>query len=417
MKSNHYIFVILVVLRIFLQFAPALELQASLLVNFPILFALYLYVFLYSKKGLIVRAIKTTPIFIVPVINHIVASVGGLQIINILYLILQWIVWPFIGYFIIENLSIKSQKITFWSFLTCFVITSITTVYGCNMFPAAARSLANGNFVVENADLVAMYKGMNIGDFQFVYTLVLVIPLVLCACHNYLTEKIIGYLILSLLLYTIYKTQYTTALLLSIAAVLFLIIPATHNSRRPAVLLTSFIVIAVIAAPLFSGVLQLVSSAFQGDVLTERLSELSMSMSGQDLDESTDFGTRLYLWELSLSTFLKYFFTGVYFITDRSQAYLYIGGHSFILDTLARLGVMGLLLLWWMFRTLYRIYIKPYSQRPEYIYILVVYAINIAQCLLNTRSIEIVFVFLIPLFMSISYRRSDAKSALAYRVS
>ena len=71
-----------------------------------------------------------------------------------------------------------------------------------------------------------------------------------------------------------------------------------------------------------------------------------------------------------------------------------------------------LLLLVWMFRTLFKIYIKPYSQRPEYVYLLAVYAINIAQCLLNTLSIEIVFVYLIPLFMSLSSQKSDKKMSM-----
>lgn len=412
MKHNNNFFVILLVLRIFLQFSPALETRTSLMINFPILVALYLYIFLNLDKGVFIKSIKTIPIFIVLVLNHIAASTGEIQLINIIYIILQWLIWPFSGFFIINRLSIKSQKIFFWSFLICFIITSITTIYGCITFPSAARLLANGNFVVENADLVAIYRGMNIGDFQFVYTLVLIIPVVLCVCRNYLRHKIAGYFILALFLYTIYKTQYTTALLLSIAAVSFLIIPATHYSRRPVAWLASFIVIAVIASPLFSGVLLYVSSAFQGEVLTERLSELSMYVGGRDLDESTDYGTRLSLWGLSLDTFLKYFFTGVYFVTKRSQAYMYIGGHSFILDTMARFGIVGFLLLIWMFMTLYKLYIKPYRQRPEYIYILVVYAINIVQCLLNTLSIVIVFVFLIPLLLSVTSQRSYMKDLL-----
>ncbi len=415
MKNNHNFFVFLLVLRIFLQFTPALELRASLLVNFPILVALYLYIFVNAKNGLFLRAIKTIPIFIIPIINHIAASAGHIEIVNVIYLILQWLVWPFIGYFVIENLSSKSQKVALGAFLTCFVITSITTIYGCYIYPDAARLQANGNYRIERADMVAVFRGMNIGDFQFVYTVVLMIPIILCACRNYFRNKVFGYLMLALLLFTIYKTQYTTASLLSIIAVLFLILPATYNSRRPTLWLILFIVLAIIAAPLFSGLLEFVSSSTNSDLLSVRLSELSQSLSGEEMDESTDYGTRLYLWELSLNTFFKYFFTGVYFITYRSQAYMYVGGHSFILDTMARFGVIGLLLLVWMFRTLFKIYIKPYSQRPEYVYLLVVYAINIAQCLLNTLSIEIVFVYLIPLFMSLSSQKSDKKSSLAFQ--
>ena len=91
----------------------------------------------------------------------------------------------------------------------------------------------------------------------------------------------------------------------------------------------------------------------------------------------------------------------MYITTDVNDTHKYIGGHSFILDSMARFGILGFLAIVWMFKRLYRIFILPYGKRPEYIYILTVFLLNIIQCMINTISIEFVFVFLIPLLMSV----------------
>lgn len=405
MRSNHPFFVILLIVRIFLQFMPLLDSLTSIFINLPILALLYGYIIIKSKRNLIPLIIAILPIFIAPIIELL--TVGKLPVLNVLYTLFYWLLWPLIGIFISDQLSLKSQKVVFWSFFICFIITAITTIYGCTLYPLASRSQANGNFVVDNADIVLLYKSMNIGDFQFIYTLVLLTPIVMCLSKYLFKRKIIGYLILILFLYTIYITQYTTALVLAGFAAIYLLLPISHDNRKASKWFIFIFVLSLFVLPLISSFIGYVSSALEGDVLKERLSELSQSLSGQQLDESSDFGTRIILWRLSLNTFFDNFITGVYFITDYSQAHTYIGGHSFILDTMARFGITGLLLLIWMFVTQYKLFIKPYRARREYIFYLMVYVLNLVQCLINTVSIEIVFVFIIPLVASILRQESQ----------
>ncbi len=408
MKQNHYLFVVLVVLRIFIQFAPALEYRASLVINFPLLALIYLYIINNAKGNLLNKVFSVIPIFIVPALNML--TVGKVPLINFLYSVFQWISWPLIGFFVVDNLSLKSQRIVLWAFLSCFIITSITTIIGCNMYPSASRALANGNFLESDADIAAMYRSMNIGNFQFVYTLVLMVPLVLCLCNHNLQKKALGYAIVFLFIYTILKTQYTTALILSVVTALYLILPSSHNPRTAKRWFVVLFALALVALPLISGVLQFIASIVGSEQMADRFNELSMSLGGQQLDEESDFGARLYFWSLSFNTFINHFLTGVYFITDVSHRYMYIGGHSFILDTLARFGIISLFLLIWMFNTIYKLYIRPYRHRPEYIFVLTTFALNIVQCFVNTISIEIVFVFFIPVIMSITSQETNVVS-------
>lgn len=398
MRNNHYLFVILLIVRLFTQFSPALELRTPFFISFPLLVFLVFYA-INRGRGLVHKVLLMVPIYIVPFLNLIAANRGNIPLVNLLYVLFQWFAWPLLGIFVAENLTLKAQKKLLWVYLLCISITALTTSYGCTLFPSASRAMANGDFAENEIEVVSMYRSMNIGNFQYIYTSVLIIPLVLCL-SNYHRKKIC-YLITALLLFTIYKTEYTTALLLSVISTLFLISPISKNAQVAKKWLVPILIITLLSLPLIGGIMNFIASEIGSEQISQRFSELSMSLHGQQLEEDSDFGTRLFLWSKSIKTFFENFFTGVYFTTDVNDTHKYIGGHSFILDSMARFGILGFLAIVWMFKRLYRIFILPYGKRPEYIYILTVFLLNIIQCMINTISIEFVFVFLIPLLMSV----------------
>ncbi len=402
MRKNHYIFIMLLVIRIFVQYAPAVELRTPFILSFPVLAGLFLYIMAVDMR-LVRKTLLVIPIFIVPFLNLIAVNGGRLPLVNLVYVIIQWLSWPLIGYFVVYKLTAKSQKIAFWSFVACFVITALTTSYGCSIFPNASRSMANGTFAEKESDIVTMYRSMNIGSFQFAYTLVLMIPVILCCNRSVFKNRYWGYGIIGLFLYAIYQTQYTTALLLAV------VLPVSHNPKTARKWLIGIVAIFFVSLPIIGDLLSFFAGIIGSEQMSQRFSELSLSMSGQQLDEDSDFGTRLYLWNKSLTTFFSHFLTGVYFTTDIASASKYVGGHSFILDSMARFGIVGLMLVIWMFKKLYKLFVKPYNNRVHYIFFLTSFVLNIVQCLVNTVSIEVVFVFLMPLVFVISNKENENK--------
>lgn len=406
MRKNHYIFIMLLVIRIFVQYAPAVELSTPFILSFPVLAALILYIVAVDMQ-LVRKTLLTIPIFIAPFLNTIAVNGGRIPLVNLIYVIIQWLSWPLIGYFVVEKLTLRSQKIAFWSFVACFVITALTTSYGCSIFPNASRAMANGTFAEMESDIVTMYRSMNIGSFQFVYTLVLMIPVILCCNLSVFKNRYWGYGIIGLFLYTIYQTQYTTALLLAVVSTAYLVLPVSHNPKTARKWLIGIVAVFFVSLPIIGDLLSFFAGIIGSEQMSQRFSELSLSISGQQLDEDSDFGTRLYLWNKSLTTFFSHILTGVYFTTDIASASKYVGGHSFILDSMARFGIVGLMLIIWMFKKLYKLFVKPFSNRNDYIFVLTAFVLNIVQCLVNTVSIEVVFVFLMPLVFVISNRVSS----------
>ena len=408
MRKNHYIFIMLLVIRIFVQYAPAVELSAPFIISFPLLAALILYIMTVDMR-LVRKTLMVIPIFIVPFLNLMAVNGGRIPLVNLIYVIFQWLSWPLIGFFVVYKLTAKSQKIAFWSFVACFVITALTTSYGCSIFPNASRSMANGFFAEMNPETVTMYRSMNIGNFQFVYTLVLMIPVILCCNRSVFKNRYWGYGIIGLFLYTIYQTQYTTALLLAVVSTAYLVLPVSHNPKTARKWLIGIVAVFFVALPIIGDLLSFFAGIIGSEQMSQRFSELSLSMSGQQLDEDSDFATRLYLWNKSLTTFFSHFLTGVYFTTDIANASKYVGGHSFILDSMARFGIVGLMLVIWMFKKLYILFVKPFNNRNHYIFFLTAFVLNIVQCLVNTVSIEVVFVFLMPLVFVISNKENENK--------
>ena len=401
-RRNHYIFVVFVILKIFLQYSPALDYRASASINFPILVFLFLYIFFYDK-AIIRRTLGLIlPIYILPFLNAYAASWGNTPMINLVYLILQWFVWPLVAFFSVKNLSVKSMKIITLSFLLCFSVTAITTYVGCLQFPDAARVQANGNFTENNPDIVAMYKSLNIGSFIFVYTTVPMIPLILYSFRNKVFNRWLIVSILIVLSITLYKTQYATAFILLLITLVFLLLPLnlTPNNIRKQFLVTS--ILFILCLPILSLGFEFLANNVDSEILSQRFQELSLfSNNESSLDEDSDLGTRFQLWTSSFKGFLEHPLTGCY-VLGKTETLKWLGWHSFILDAMCRFGILGLFFVVLMFRRIYKHFLLPYRHHPIYIYAYVAYWINIIQCLLNPTTAEMIFVFLLPLLFSVS---------------
>ena len=401
-RRNHNIFVVFVILKIFLQYSPALDYRASASINFPILVFLFLYVFCYGTNLVWKRLFTVFPIYVAPFLSIYASTWGNLPIINLLYLILQWLIWPLAAFFAVEHLSNKSQRLIVSSFIICFAVTALTTYLGCLQFPSAARTLANGTFVESNPETVALYRSLNIGDFLFVYTAVPMLPLLLYLYRNGTYNKWVVFGLLILYSVAIYKTQYATAFLIGLVALLFLLLPLRLTPRNISKRIFVAVILVILFLPIITLLLETLSKSVDSEVLSQRFQELSsFSNNESSLDEDSDLGTRFQLWTSSFKGFLEHPITGCY-VLGKTETLKWLGWHSFILDAMCRFGILGLFFVVLMFRRIYKHFLLPYRLHPIYIYAYVAYWINIIQCLLNPTTAEMIFVFLLPLLFSVS---------------
>jgi len=343
------------------------------------------------------------PIALTEFLNRYLVTWGESSIYIYAYEFTQCILWPLIALFAVKLLSRKSQKTLLWGMIITFIIISITTLLGNIETPGASKLLTNGDFAADEPLLVTIYKMQNIGDYGMIYTIVTLIPLLFAMIKkcSFKRVKIIYFAIICLFLITIYYSQFTTALVIAVATTLFCII-MQRSSKSIKRIIIHTIILFIICLPLFEIVLYFVAKNVAIEDIAQRLTELSIVASGRSLESGSDFGGRLWLWGHSLNTFFNNFFLGCYHLGKNAAAPM-IGKHSFCLDFLACLGVIGLALLILMFKKLYILYVKPYSQTGMYSYLIVIYCISTLLSITNTLIITLPLVFFAPLMVEVYY--------------
>ena len=319
--------------------------------------------------------------------------VGGDGLINWGYAAMLDIVPLLLGYYFLNYCN--EDKNSFFASLIFIIltITLVTTVIGCMQYPGAARYLAS----VEDtqAAKAVLYDWKNIGGYTFVYFIVLLHPLIILA---YKKKKIRGWwaflgsvAVLSLTIYS----EYTTALLLVLITLLLYFFKKDFKAKQ----LMFFAIITMLAillfSELFSDFLMWLADVVGSENIAMRLEALAGGRTGMENSEDN----RLELYENSFKTFLRNPLFGS-FLNGGSG----IGGHSFILDFMAQFGLVGVIVLFFMYRTIYKRFFVRYKNVEGYGYILWLFAQAVILSTVNTGMWLSVLAFFIPVFLKTIYR-------------
>lgn len=312
------------------------------------------------------------------------------------YRILLFLLPIILGCFILQKPSDEISGTAKLVFFT-FAITLITTITGLIQYPGASRILAT--FSDSQDPDAILYSWHNIGGYEFVYMVVLLYPIVILAHKrgkiNLLTTILISASILALAIYS----EYTTALLL------FIITSVLHFMKRdlkPGHIVFMAIV-SIVAITFFNdffvGLIEKLSDTVESETMSERLEALAGGQKG--LEESED--NRLELYMMSINTFLKHFFMGTFVL-----GYSNMGGHSFILDSLANYGLLGGFFVFSMYRKIYSTFYLPYKDKMGYGYVLWVFIQAIVLSILNTGMWLEVLALFAPIFFYCIYKEEDS---------
>lgn len=268
------------------------------------------------------------------------------------YQILLFMLPICIGYYIIHKRDIESG--IFSVVLTSiFVITAITTIIGCIRYPEAARELATTK---TSQDSTAIFYGLNnIGGYGFVYSLVLLYPAVILA---FKMKKLnifvtIGFVILTFALAI--TAEYTYALLLLLITSLLFFVRLNISLSRFIFLLILFFVGALVFKSLIGNILLKIGNMIGNDTMTAKMTVVFL---GEEVVGNVD-DSRDALYMFSINKFLENPLLGTFV-----NGYTVTGGHSFILDNLSLYGLLGGALMFLMYRGIFKVFYKPYIDRP-----------------------------------------------------
>ena len=253
----------------------------------------------------------------------------------------------------------KACRRMFVIIMVMYLITAVTTYIGTINYPGAARMMAT----LSSSDLLyRTYVKENIGNFIFVYELVLLTPLLIYLTRSKWVKPIIGYLLIAFVGVVIVATEYGMAVMLYFASLLLLVFPKL-TSKKLMILLLVLVLVFVVGAELVANAFEQLSLSVESETLAERFLAVAETLRGEDDLSSATGESRIELYTKSLESFWDTALLGKW---GRGS----IGGHSFAFDTIGNYGLLGVGGLIIMFLTIYKLCLKPCRDEEFFPYLL-----------------------------------------------
>ena len=293
-----------------------------------------------------------------------------------------------LGYYLFYEQDDTSRKLSFVTFRFAIIVTIITTIVGCIRNPSAARILAT---IATSQDTQNIsFSWQNIGGYGFVYTVVLLFPLVIYAYK----QKRISLFAFLLFLISAFAlaivTEYTTALLLLMISSIFIFVSEKLSFKGMVWIGIIGIVFVMLFQDTVNDFLLGLASRLNSETLAERLTTLAGGQTALEASEDN----RIWLYRYSFDTFLSHPLFGTMFGGSGR-----IGGHSAILDTLGQYGIIGGAALFCMYRKVYRVFVAPYREHNGYGFIVWTFIQTIFLSAVNTGLWFSVLALFMPLML------------------
>lgn len=324
--------------------------------------------------------------------------------------LLQKMIPAMMAMLLVRKRYFNSAKIIFGFYILRIIITMITTVIGLQTFPGASRDMGNGEFVANNP-LYKVYLSLNIGGFDLAYTIVLLIPII-CYLFRYSSElkksktlKLMASLLLVFSIYCILQMEYTTALLFSILALTSLFTTEKTNIQKYLIFVFMVGIILYLSKGFLAQGLEYMSTIVESKEIAVRFSDMASSISGQATSEISDVDARQNAYMRSINAIISNPL-GIWLASSKT------GGHSFIFDYIAKYGPIGLMLIIYMLHIVYKAFLKPYSGKQIYPFLVLEYILFIATATMNPHLYLDYMAFVIPLFYYVSNNYKKTKNAL-----
>ena len=300
------------------------------------------------------------------------------------------IVWLpcLIAIYIKNGESDKFTKKYVQAIVAIMTITSITTIIGLIMYPQASRELASGTEIYDTTK----YLLRNIGGYEHIYALVVLIPVMLWLIkNNEKMLKVFNIICMVVNLYCIYRSQYTIAIISAIVILLFLF--AQKHKK------TVLVMLVIVAVSLFIGgtdimtflskVFLVLSKNIGLDYVKDRMLQVSQLFQGVTIATETS-ADRIEYYQNCWKGFLKSPIWGNNFGAFSENN---VSGHSMVLDMLSGMGLIGFASVLCLFlisiRTLIKSKIKEISGT-----VIITWSAFILVSILNPSSFMTIFMIL-----------------------
>ena len=148
------------------------------------------------------------------------------------------------------------------------------------------------------------------------------------------------------------NTEYTISLMLILFSSLMFLLPRDLTPKQFIIISVVGLVVVITFSSLVAVLMDHIGNLIGNKIMAEKMSSV---FSGREAMEAME-DRRMVRYMTSVETFLKNPLFGCF--TDGNFKSK-IGGHSFILDNLAKYGVIGITLMFFMYKQIFKMFYKP----------------------------------------------------------
>jgi hypothetical protein len=257
----------------------------------------------------------------------------------------------------------RLEKILFNVLIIGLIITSIITIRFLIQDPLASRviAIAEGN---------SFYSMKGVGGFSFVYSLVLLCPVLFYSFIYTKSGNRWLYLLISCLFgITVIAASYAIA---NIVMFMLLVVPIVFNKKNILPVTIVFIIVLLAGKFLLSFAYDYILS-IENTIIRIRFLELYNFALFNEVQASSDISLRLSTYTGSFIKFISNPIFGVGAFFGTSGEVVGIGGHSEWLDLLARFGIVGSLPLLLFISSILKNIKSSLQKKTRPIYIIILF--------------------------------------------
>ena len=298
-----------------------------------------------------------------------------------------WLLPALLSYFAIKNNNRTIIKIILYLTIGGLLLTSII---GLINDPMAARNAAS---ISDSKSEYAIYLNMkNIGGFKFAYTIVAIYPMLVCLFKYKKIGLILFLTITACFGMYIFLAQYAIATIFFAGALVSILFCKKYTTKKLIFSGVLFIGLYFLFRPLIADGFYYLSNNVRSLTLSYRFSYIANVLAGVDVS-NTEAQYRIIVYQYSIDAIKEHPIIGFWIYNDGSRA----GGHSFILDMMAKFGVIGLLSLIVFYYQIFKKYYLSFMSEPFVGYMLYCFIISIFLGVFNPIDYLFTIAFIVPL--------------------
>ncbi len=350
-----------------------------------------LFFLLYEKLGF-KKIRQIAIIFIIPILDILIQPSLYIALQEVSYT-MQLMLYPMMATYLIKQEDYKGI-IYFLSLFVLFnIVTCITTHFGNIIYPNASRHLVTG--LEEYAHMISIYRTLNIGGFGFVYSTVMLMPILFYILKyrksffviyvNRIWAMIIAISYIAIIWMMLVSAAYTIAMVLAFCAMFVYFVGKKFNLKRLFIISSFLLAFYALLKDIFIDIINSIADNMANDYSANRVRDIALTLEGKEMESSR---SELYL--RSFETFLSNPF-GIW-TNDRR-----LGGHSFLTDNMGKYGLVGVVCLCVMFWKLFKNYIYIYKDSILYGIALVIFIMFMTTIVVNPHLCISAFLFVLPL--------------------